>query len=255
MLAPRADLNPHDLSTGSVHIWAVRLSASDPVLLQFRSVLCAEELARAERFAFERLRRAFALSRGVLRALLGCYLCCRPEKVEFVYGEKGKPALAGSSRLQFNTSHSGGVALFGLALSQEIGVDVEQLRPMDDMQTVAARFFSPPEISDLNTLPSEARVAGFFRCWTRKEAYIKAIGDGLSCPLDGFRVTFLPGDPPRLTELFPAASGVRVWSLHNLEISEGYAGALAYQGEERRVESQELVDAEQLLRILDSGKE
>lgn len=255
MPAARLRLNPEDLRDGNVHIWPVRLAASDPVLEWFRGLLSDPELARAESFRFERLRRLFALSRGALRVLLSRYLRCLPEEISFVYGEKGKPTLANnSSKLHFNTSHSGDIALFGFAMDLEIGVDVEQFRSMDDMPVIAARCFSAPEISDLESLPPDERVEAFFRCWTRKEAYIKATGNGLSSPLDSFRVTLLPGQPPRLTELFPAGRMARAWNLANLEIAEGYAAALAYQGEERGLEAHELVDAERLPTVLAGPK-
>lgn len=248
----RTSLSSPKLHLETVQIWSVRLAASPAALERFQSLLCPEEQSRAARFKFEHLRQSFALSRGVLRALLGSYLLCAPESVQFVYGKKGKPAIAAPAQLQFNTSHSGEVALYGFSLDQEIGVDIEQFRPMDDMQSVAARFFSAPEVADLNSLSPDERVAAFFRCWTRKEAYIKATGDGLSSPLDGFRVTFLPHETPRVTEFFPSPHDSREWSLHNIEVPAGYAGALAYHGKPRLIEAQEPLSAEDLLARLEA---
>lgn len=134
-------LNPEELRSGHVHIWPVQLAASDAARERFGSFLCVEERDRAARFQFPRLRDSFILSRGALRLVQASYLRCPPEEVVFLYGEKGKPSLAGASPLRFNASHSGAIALSAFALSLELGVDVEQLRPMGDLQAIAARFF------------------------------------------------------------------------------------------------------------------
>jgi len=253
MGASHSLLKPEGLRSGQIHIWPVQLTAREAARERYWSFLCPEERDRATRFQFPRLRDAFTLSRGALRLLLGSYLRCLPEEVAFVYGEKGKPSLAGASPVRFNTSHSGSIAVFAFALQIELGVDVEQLRPMDDLQGISARFFSAPEIADLESLGPGDRVAGFFRCWTRKEAYIKATGNGLSAPLDSFRVTLLPGQTPQLTELSPSPTQEIPWFLHNLDLAPGYAAALAYQGEKHQIESSGLLGAEQLFATFEAA--
>jgi 4'-phosphopantetheinyl transferase len=201
---------------------------------QLESLLTPDERDRAGRFHFDRLRHSFILARGSLRLLLGRYLGAAPAGVRFAYGEKGKPALADpSSRLHFNASHSGGIALCAFTLDCEIGVDVEQMRPLPDMQGIARRFFCAEESGELMALPEHQREAAFFRCWTRKEAYIKAIGDGLSAPLDGFAVTLRPDEPARLKHIANNTAAGEAWTLQNAEASPGYAAAVAYRGSPR----------------------
>jgi len=163
MGSPTSKLSPIGLAGEKVQIWTVRLIASGPVLDAYGALLCAEERDRAGRFQFEHVRRAYTMSRGALRALLGCYTGCRPQDVVFAYGEKGKPSLAGLSRLRFKASHSAGLALYGFALDRDLGVDVEHFRTMNNWEDVARRFFSAREISDLESLSPDERTAGFFR--------------------------------------------------------------------------------------------
>ncbi len=163
-----------------VQVWAVRLEASEQRFSDCSSWLSHDETARAARFHFEEHRRAFVLGRGVLRAILGGILETPPGQILFSYGPKGKPGLADpNSPLRFNVSNSGDLAVFCLAEGCDIGIDVEQVRPIPDMDRIAARFFAPEEASELMGLPEADRPRGFFNCWTRKEAYIKAVGDGL----------------------------------------------------------------------------
>src|SRR6185295_10633961 len=162
---------------------------------EFRATLEAGELERAGRFHFEKHRRHFVVGRGGLRYVLARYLDLKPEEFRFSYGEYGKPAL---EEIQFNMSHSHGVALFAVARDRELGVDVEHVRADFASEDIAQRFFSRVEVAAFNALQKEEQVAGFFRCWTRKEAYIKAIGRGLSEPLDAFDVTLAPGEAAAL---------------------------------------------------------
>ncbi len=182
----------------------------------------------------EHLRTSFTLARGALRLLLARAAGEPAAALRFTYGEKGKPSLAAAGRIRFNLSHSGGLALVAITLDCELGVDIEKIRPMPDLQDVARRFFS-------------IREAAFFRCWTRKEAYIKTIGDGLSAPLDGFAVSLRPDEPARLIHLNGDAAAARAWSLHDLEIDPGYAAALAYRDARREVRLAPPVDPAHLL--------
>lgn len=205
------------LEAGEAHVWRTRLEQSQERVDEFLRTLDEDERARASRFHFEKHRRSFVVGRGVLRLLLGRYLGTLPEDVRFEYGAQGKPVLGGEHRaesLRFNASHSGEIALYAFVRDREVGVDVELIKGDFASVEIAERFFSTPEIEALRALPVTEKPAGFFRCWTRKEAYIKAIGTGLSHPLDQFDVTCeIPG-----------------WSILDLEVEAGYAAALAVEG-------------------------
>ena len=217
------------LEPGEVHVWRVDLRQPEHVVQQFRATLADEEIHRADRFHFEKDRRAFAVSRGFLRQVIGRYLQTKPAALRFSYGPYGKPALAGEHSLRFNMSHSRDVALVAIADAKELGVDVEYIRADFASEDIARRFFSPREVEAFNALPSELRVAAFFRCWSRKEAYIKAIGRGLSQALDGFDVTLAPGIPAAL--LRAGEDDATRWSLIDIDVGEEYAGALMVEGE------------------------
>jgi 4'-phosphopantetheinyl transferase len=146
--------------------------------------------------------------------------------VPLEYGEHGKPRITGSHRLRFNLSHSGGRAFYALSLDCEIGVDLEQIRPMIDCESIARHFFSDTEIRDFLKVPHRERDEVFFTCWTRKEAYIKAVGEGLRLALDSFRVSLLPSEPPQLE----APADTRVWSTFDVSPGAGYVAALVAEG-------------------------
>ena len=216
--------------SGEVHVWRVDLEQPEDVVQQFRSTLEDEEIHRADRFHFEKDRRAFAVSRGFLRHVIGRYLETKPDALRFSYGRYGKPALDGehkSNALRFNMSHSRAVALVAVTKSKEVGVDVEYIRADFATEDIARRFFSPREVEAFNALPRDQQVAAFFRCWTRKEAYIKAIGRGLSQPLDGFDVTLLPDVPPAL--LRADEDDASRWSLSDIDVGDDYAAALVVE--------------------------
>ena len=213
------------LEAGEVHVW--RLALEQP-LGRFIGVLDPDELTRANRFHFEKDRRHFIVARGFLRALLGRYLTNEPKELKFVYGAYGKPALAQEGLLRFNMSHSHGIALYALTEGRDVGVDVEYMRADFTGDDIARRFFSPFEVQSLCGLPDANRVESFFRCWTRKEAYIKATGRGLSQPLDGFDVTLAPGETAALLRTDEGSH--ERWSMANVEVGPGYAGAVAVEG-------------------------
>ena len=233
-----------------VQIWGIWLNASDAALAYYRSTLSLDERRRSERFSFPKLQRSYTLSRGGLRILLAHYLRCPPNEIEFIYGPKGKPELRESSRIRFNASHSGQIALYAFTLGCELGVDVEELRELDDLESIAARFFSIGEVSELLSLKREGRGLAFFHCWTRKEAYIKAIGDGLAIPLNRFQVTLLPGAPARFVQIARDMGTASDWTLHHLEPAPGYVGALAYQDHQRPTTIHPTVRADKFPEIL-----
>lgn len=215
------------LEAGTVHVWRVALVQEDDQLERFRTTLEADELERAGRFHFEKHRRHFIVARGFLRSVISRYLRTQPEALRFEYGPYGKPALASEHVLRFNLSHSHEIALLAVAVDAELGVDVEHIRADFASEDIARRFFSRAEVEVFNALQQKEQVAAFFRCWTRKEAYIKAIGKGLSQALDAFDVTLAPGVEPRLlrTEGDDAAR----WWMSDVEVGEGYAGALVVE--------------------------
>jgi 4'-phosphopantetheinyl transferase len=231
---PRKDyvLPPHE-----VHVWRAFLDQPERSLSLFNDLLSAEERARAARYHFEADRKRCTIARGLSRLLLGHCLRCAPERLEFEYNAFGKPALAQGSNasLQFNVSHSGDVVLFAFAIDRALGVDVEQMKQEMASPEIAARYFSPAERQTLFTLRPEMRCEAFFACWTRKEAYLKARGDGLSLPLDRFDVAFGPGEPPRLvaTRHDPVEAGR--YTLRALDVGPGYAAALAVEGSSWRL--------------------
>jgi 4'-phosphopantetheinyl transferase len=231
-----------------VHLWVVSLDASENNFEQARSWLSPDEVARAERFHFERHARAFILGRATLRALLGSYTGIAPEDVRFVYGPQGKPALADAScSLRFNASNSGQLAACAFTRGCEIGVDVEQHRAVRDLEHIAHRFFSAEEAAEVLELPAVDKDTGFYNCWTRKEAYIKAVGGGLSIPLDSFQVTLRPGVAERMVTLGGSADAARGWTLHAFTPAPGYTGAVAYPDEPRPLRAMPVVKVDEVL--------
>jgi 4'-phosphopantetheinyl transferase len=212
------------LQGDQVHVWRASLDCEPSKLRNFETTLSEDEMARAARFHFSRDRDHFAAGRGILRTLLGAYLNKPPASLKLVYGPKDKPALPiGDPRahLNFNLSHSHGVAVFAFTLGREVGIDVELIRPEFTGDEIAERYFSPREVAELRALPQDLRPEGFFNCWTRKEAYVKARGEGLQIPLDSFDVSLTPGEPPKLK----SADSSR-WSLRSLEPAPRYVAAV-----------------------------
>lgn len=239
---------PDGLKGREVHLWVVRLEASEDNFERSRSWLSEDEIARAERFRFDRHRRAFVLGRAALRALLASYLGIAPADVRFVYGPQGKPALADTlSPLRFNASNSGDLAACAFTRGCEIGVDVEQHRAVRDLENIAHRFFSPEEAAEVLELPATDKETGFFNCWTRKEAYIKAMGGGLSIPLDSFQVTLRPGVAARMVSLDGSAEAARCWTLHDFTPAPGYTGAIAYRDEPRSIQAMPVMPVDEIV--------
>jgi 4'-phosphopantetheinyl transferase len=221
------------LDGGEVRVWSAHLDRL-PAALLARS-LSADEQERARRFHFERDRRRFAAARGLLRHLLGGYLGLDPARLRLRYGPWGKPSLAEDEGLRFNVSHSGGRALLAFAWRLDVGVDVERIRPVPEAEDLARRYFSPREGADLLRLAEGERQAAFFRCWTRKEAFVKATGDGLSRPLAAFDVTLAPGEPARLLRVDGEPDAARRFWIEDVSPAPDFAGALAVGGSPARV--------------------
>jgi 4'-phosphopantetheinyl transferase len=234
-LPPPADLN---LSSNEVHVWRACLNLPASHIHRLRHTLAADELARAERFHFEKDRQHFIAGRGLLRVILSRYLEAEPGQLRFRYSDYGKPALMlspGQVPLNFNLSHSNGLALYAVTQGREVGIDLEKVRSDLEYEEIAERFFSPQENAVLRRLPAEVKPRAFFNCWTRKEAYIKARGEGLSLPLDQFDVSLAPGEPARLLHVRGNSQEVGHWSLQALTPAPDYVAALAVEGSDWRL--------------------
>lgn len=209
-----------------LHVWRIPLNQNERDMQLLGNSLSPDEHARAERFYFEQDRLRFMGARGALRDILSRYTAMQPAHIAFEYGAHGKPALP-NSRLHFNLAHSGEWALCAVAL-HPVGIDVEDMRrPVEDMDDVAQRFFARREWESFLALPLQDKPDAFFRCWTRKEAFIKAIGEGLSHPLHRFEVSFLGDAPAGLIRIDGNALAARAWSLLNMPPDDKHAGAVA----------------------------
>lgn len=224
------------ISKGTVHVWRAflrRLGSTPPL----REILAADERQRADRYHLRQHREDFITSRGLLRVLLGRYLERDPRQLSLVHGPGGKPEVAGMrspGAMRFNVSHSDGLALYAFALDRHVGIDIERIRPAIAADTVAETFFSPLEVKALRALPASLQPQAFFDAWTRKEAYVKATGQGLTHGLDGVRADGSHDDLGR-------------WSVSMLHAAPGYAAALVVEGGEWELHRYD-VDG-----ILDSG--
>jgi len=212
---------------GHVDVWRVALDErSGPASTV---VLSEDERERAGRFRFERDRAHYAVARAALRTILGSYLDIAPDRLAFEYTAHGKPSLR-DAPVSFNLSHSGDIALVAVAGGAAVGVDVEQVRDDIECERLARRFFSDREQAELFALESDvARVRAFFTCWTRKEAFIKGVGEGLSIPLADFDVPVVAGQPARLLAFRTDESAAARWSIADVPVPEGYAAAVALE--------------------------
>src|ERR1022692_291478 len=204
------------------------------------NVLSADEQARASRFHFEKDQIHFARCRSALRNLLAAYLTMPPDMIQFEYQASGKPQLAAKQNpnaLQFNVSHSGGVALIAIGSEHRLGVDIEKIRRDVDTEALAERFFSIRERDGLRAFPQDLRVRGFFACWTRKEAFLKATGTGLSFPLADFSVTTHPDRDPKLEELEGNFDAGKPWLLKDLGVGDAHHATVAIDHPQARLET------------------
>jgi 4'-phosphopantetheinyl transferase len=226
------------LAPAEVHVWRGRLDLEAACLRRLEKTLSIDEQDRAGRYHFPRDRGAFIAARGMLRGILGRYLGRAPETVRFEYGPHGKPRLPredGQQRLRFNLTHSHGLALCAVAEGRELGIDIEHHRPELADAAIAERFFSAREVSTLRSLPPALQQPAFFACWTRKEAYLKAAGGGLTIPLNRVEVTLAPGEPAALLSTEAGPIDAKRWSLSELSPRAGYTAALVVEGRNWRL--------------------
>jgi 4'-phosphopantetheinyl transferase len=210
-----------------VHLWQTPLEDRAAEVSARYELLSRDEQERAHRFREGRPRNDFVVTRGTLRALLAHYLGAAPQEIEFCYGIHGKPLLEGNSNLRFNVSHTHGLAIMAFVRDRAIGVDVENMGRKTELKPLAKRFFSDGEWQALRDLSGQELRAGFFRCWTRKEAYIKAKGDGLALPLSQFDVSIAAGDRDALLATRPDPGEAARWTISDVPVMADYAAAVA----------------------------
>jgi 4'-phosphopantetheinyl transferase len=222
------------LGATDVHVFRASLEPAGHVAARLGQLLSRDEYARADRFHFEIDRQHFIVARGYLRTILSRYIGIAPAGIRFSYADHGKPRLASpigqTQPLHFNLTHSAGLALYAFTRVGEIGIDLEHIRPDFSGEDTARRFFSSTEVTCLSKLPESARHEAFFNCWTRKEAFIKAKGTGLSLPLDQFDVTVAPAEPAALLRTRWDESEAARWSLKAIDMGPAYVGAVAVGG-------------------------
>ncbi|MBV8453661.1 MAG: 4'-phosphopantetheinyl transferase superfamily protein [Deltaproteobacteria bacterium] len=225
-----------ELDPGEVDLWLASLDCPPAPLRAMTTALSADETER--KFHFEADRARFIKARAILRDLLSRYLDCTAGEIAFAYEPSGKPRLGGikssTTDLRFNLSHSADAALYAIARGRELGVDIESIRPEMLWGRLANCFFCPSEVVKLHEWPAPQRMFGFFTCWSRKEAYIKARGGGLSIPLNSFEVSVAPGEEPALLAAADPDE-LKRWSFWEVPLGESFAGALVVDGRPSRV--------------------
>jgi 4'-phosphopantetheinyl transferase len=226
------------LASNEIHVWASPLTVTANALANLHATLSSEEKSRAEKFKFDQHRNRFIAGRGLLREILGRYLQISPGKLDFNYSENGKPAFAPgfpSAGIHFNLAHSDDLALIAITRIGPVGVDVECVRPIKNVDELVARFFSPRENKAFQNLPADAKPTAFFNLWTRKEALLKATGEGITRSLSLVEVSFLPGDPARLLAVSGDPAEASEWTLHDLSPATGFTGAVAIQAQDTSI--------------------
>lgn len=226
-------LLPRNLKNDDVHIWFCSLQQPLETVQQLAAALSTDEKERSQRLHFHEHRNYYIAGRGILRCLIAYYTGMAPEQVCFDYTSNGKPFLmnpTGGNQLNFNLSHSGQLVVYVFTLNRRVGVDIEQLRFISEIEQIAVSNFSREEYLELLEVVESAQLKAFFNCWTRKEAFIKAIGDGISFPLDQFTVSLKPGEPAQILNVHGSKKEAASWSMFELPLVDDYAAALAVEG-------------------------
>ena len=222
------------IKENEIHIYQSSLDTPLISSDSLKKLLSQDEIDRAQRFKFEKLRTHFITGRGILRIILGNYLNQTPESIKFSYADKGKPFIKDSS-LKFNLAHSGGRVVYAFTEENEVGIDLEIIKEMKDASEIAKHYFSRSEIEDLEKVGEDNINKAFFNCWTSKEAFIKTIGDGLSYPLANFSVTLKPGEKPKILWIKDKTDEVNHWSLFRINTEENYISTLAIKAKEAEI--------------------
>jgi 4'-phosphopantetheinyl transferase len=226
------------LGQDDVEVRIASLDCRQSELRRFESILGDDEINRANRFHFQKDRERFVAGRGLLRVILSSYVAVPPSEIFFTYGSHGKPGIRrqnGRPAVEFNLAHSGGTAIYAITRDRPVGIDIESVKHEFPIESVAERFFSELEVAALRSLPKHIQRIAFFKCWTRKEAFIKAIGDGLSCPLSDFDVSLTPGEPARLLHVRWASEEAHRWCMEDIDSVAGCAAAIVFSGPQCRM--------------------
>jgi 4'-phosphopantetheinyl transferase len=233
----RSDAPP--LADNEIHVWATTLSVAADALAQFSASLSPDEKERANKFKFEKHRNRYTAGRGALRAILGQYVGARAADVRFDYLTNGKPAFAqdfAGAGIHFNLAHTEDLALIAVTRIGPVGVDVECVRSVKNVDELVARFFSQRENELFQKVLNDQKPAAFFNLWTRKEAMLKATGEGITRSLSLVEVSFLPGEPARLLAIAGDAAAGERWRMWELEPANGFTGAVAMEGETSHIQ-------------------
>lgn len=223
------------LQKKQLHIWRTKLDCSNNPITNFLTLLDRDEQIRAQQFRFEKDRQSFIISHGVLRQILSKYLNIMPEQLNYSYLEFGKPYLKNYSHLQFNLSHSHNIALIAVILDSAVGIDIEYMQRKVDADAIAERFFSKREYAILQSLNGDEKIQAFFNAWTRKEAFLKAHGQGLSYSLENIEVSLQVNQPAKFLAIHDATENIADWCLHAISMPN-YVAAVAIKGHTEKIE-------------------
>ncbi|MEM1172392.1 MAG: 4'-phosphopantetheinyl transferase superfamily protein [Cyanobacteria bacterium P01_H01_bin.35] len=223
-----------ELSEDNVHIWSTNLKLSFSQIEELSEILSSDEIERANRFYFERDKNRFIIARGTLRKILSRYLNIEPNKLEFTYSDRGKPYLRNTSIL-FNLSHSQDLALYAITKVNLIGIDLEYIRPMNDAESLAKRFFSNQEYNLISQLPPQKQQETFFKLWTCKEAYLKATGDGLAGGLEKVEICLNSEKPVEFFSINEDIEEASHWYLYQFIPQPNYIAAVAVAGKNQNL--------------------
>lgn len=226
------------LGQDEVHVRIASLDRRQSELRFFESILAEDEINRANRFRFHKDRERFVAGRGLLRGILSPYLGLPANEIIFTYGSHGKPGIRrqeGRPAIQFNLAHSAGTAIYAIIRDRPVGIDIELVNHEFPIDSVAERFFSKVEVAAFRSLPQEMQRIAFYKCWTRKEAFIKALGDGLTCPLADFDVSLMLGEPARLLNVGWAPEEASRWCMEDIDGIAGCAAAIVFSGPQCRM--------------------
>lgn len=224
------------LSNNEVSVWFISFDVSEDKITFLSSFLSEDEILKASKFRFKKDKNCSIITRGALRFLSSKYLKENPEDIKFKYGEYGKPYYNMETKLKFNVSHSGNMAVIGFVLNDDIGVDIEEIKTDFEVFDIASNYFSKLEIETLNELPKEKHVEYFYRCWTRKESFIKAKSQGLTFPLDSFSVSIHSDKKTELLETKWDEKEKSTWKLFTFSPHQNYIGAVSVQNKISNIE-------------------
>jgi len=217
------------MGKNETEVVTARIDISNENLASFEKTLSLSELERANKFKFDRDKQKYIFVHGLLRELIGIRLGMPPDRIKFFYGNSGKPYLhpgPTNSKLHFNLSHSRDYVSFAFSKYAEVGIDIEALDEKNDADAVASHVFSPKELEMYSALSSASKLQGFFNCWTRKEAFVKALGAGLDYALDSFDVSLIPNEPAKIFQIRNPVDADRIWHILSFLPAPGYAGCL-----------------------------